>query len=70
MPIGDQDQRRVALAVTAMLGGGDQLVDLGRRQVFPLPQLRVGAPERNCPILAAWRDHLQVRFHRPYSGVC
>jgi hypothetical protein len=35
VPIGDQDQRRVALIVTAILGGGDQLVDLGGRQVFP-----------------------------------
>ena len=49
MPIRDQDQRRVALAVTAMLGDGDRLVDLGGRQV--LPRFGVGPSDWNCPIL-------------------
>ncbi len=30
MPIGDQDQGGITLAITATLGGGDQLLDLGR----------------------------------------
>ena len=50
MPIGDQDQRGITLAITATLGDGDQLIDLGRRQVFPRSQLGVGPPDRNCPI--------------------
>jgi hypothetical protein len=49
MPIGDQDQRGITLAITATLGDGDQLVDLGA-SVFPRSQLCVGPPDRNCPI--------------------
>ena len=56
MPIGDQDQGGITLAITATLGDSDQLVDLGGRQVFPRSQLGVGPPDRNCPIFVAWRE--------------
>jgi hypothetical protein len=37
MPEGDQDQRCVTVTVATIPGGLDQLLDLGRRQVFARP---------------------------------
>src|SRR5262245_56327320 len=66
MAVGDQDGRRVAVAVPGMLAGGIlETVDLLRGQIFPLPQIGVRWPaRRNCPIYdgrgaacAAWIFH-------------
>ena len=48
MPEGDQDQRCIAVTIAPILGGLDQLLYLFGSQVFPLPQLRIGRPEKNC----------------------
>jgi hypothetical protein len=48
MPEGDQDQRGITVTVTTIPGGLDQLLYLFGSQVFPLPQLRIGRPEKNC----------------------
>jgi len=52
MAVGDQDSRRVAVAVPGMLAGGIlETVHLLRGQIFALPQIGVARPpRRNCPI--------------------
>jgi hypothetical protein len=35
MPVGDQQHRGVAVTMAALLGGGDQALDLVSSQVFP-----------------------------------
>src|SRR5262245_58911318 len=49
MAVGDQDSRRVAVAVPG--SGILETVHLLRGQIFPLPQIDVARPtQRNCPI--------------------
>src|SRR5262249_28383379 len=52
MAVGDQDSRRVAVAVPGMLAGSIlETVHLLRGQILPLPQIGVARPaRRNCPI--------------------
>jgi hypothetical protein len=51
----------------AILGGLDQLFDLGRGQIFAAAHLGVGyAPGRlllDLPVFVAWLDQLQLRNH-------
>ena len=44
MPEGDQDQRGVPVTVAAIPGRLDQLLDLGRRQIFPRSKLGIWRP--------------------------
>ena len=68
--IGHEDHGRVAVTVTAAFaGGGDEEVNLPRCEIFPRPELKVGAPYRgNCPIFDGWHgvvgDWLGVEFAR------
>jgi len=52
MAVGDQDRRRVAVAVPGMLARGNlETLHLLRGQIFPLAQIDVARPvRRNCPI--------------------
>jgi len=72
MPEGNQDQRGVAVAVApASLGGFDQLLDFGRRQVFTGPQLGIWHPGRhNCPIYIAGLNQPQSRIHGHFLRYC
>jgi hypothetical protein len=50
MPERQQDDRRIALAVSVGLGGFNQSLDLGFGQVFPRPQFGIrDTPCRKCP---------------------
>src|SRR6516162_7450791 len=63
---GNQDQRSVSLAVAPQLGGGDQLLDLGRGQVFAGTHLSVWPSCRYFPINVVWLDQPQVRHHQHF----
>src|SRR5262249_56376744 len=54
VPEGNQDQRSVPVAVAPQLGGGDQLLDLGRGQVFAGAHLSVWLSCRYFPINGVW----------------
>ncbi len=47
MPEGNQDQRGVAVAIAAVPGRLDELVDLGRREIFACPKLAISGPNWN-----------------------
>src|SRR6516164_9165443 len=63
---GNQDQRSVPLAVAPHLGGGDQLLDLGRGQVFAGTHLSVWPSCEYFPINVVWLDQPQVRHHQHF----
>src|SRR6516164_9801941 len=48
------------------LGGGDQLLDLGRGQVFAGTHLSVWPSCRYFPINVVWLDQPQVRHHQHF----
>jgi hypothetical protein len=52
MTEGDQDQSGVAVAVSSLPRLFRQLLDFGRRQILPRPQLGIPRPDRRG---AAWR---------------
>ena len=53
--IGHQDHRGIPVAPSVALGGLEQPLDLGLRQVLAGPQVGVGAALRcNCSIYGAW----------------
>src|SRR6516164_8203907 len=66
VPEGNQDQRSVPMAVAPQLGGGDQLLDLGRGQVFAGTHLSVWPSCRYFPINVVWRDQPQARHHQHF----
>src|SRR5258706_5948317 len=57
-PVRDQDHDGVPMAVPVALGRGDQLIDLGWRQVFALPQFGILRPpwcaRANCTVFDGW----------------
>ena len=58
VPIGDQDHRRIAMAIaTALASRGHQRLDLGRRQIFARPAIDV-APSTWRP--QRFTDHSQL----------
>jgi hypothetical protein len=59
---GDQPGVPVPVAVAAP-GGGHELLDLGRRQVFLLTKLGIGGPDRHCPKNITWRHQAQACRH-------
>src|SRR5262245_43125217 len=55
VPIGDQDHRRIAMAVAAMLAGAvHQPLDLALGEIAP----------PNCQVLGVWGAVLGSRFYR------
>jgi hypothetical protein len=62
---GQEHHKRIAMAVTVLLDGLDQLLDLVGGQVFAGAQLRVRCTPRGaCSIFSGWRDQSQIRFCR------
>src|SRR5215469_7253472 len=66
VPEGNQDQRSVPVAVAPQLGGGDQLLDLGRGQVFAGTHRGIRFSCRYFPINVVWLDQPQVRHHQHF----
>src|SRR5215831_9266279 len=66
VPESNQDQRSVPVAVAPQLGGGDQLLDLGRGQVFAGAHLSVWLSCRYFLINVVWLDQPQVRHHQHF----
>src|SRR6516164_9506624 len=66
VPEGNQDQRSVPVAVAPQLGGGDQLLDLGRGQVFAGTHLGIRPSCRYFPINVVWPNQPQVRHHQHF----
>jgi len=63
VPIGEEDHRRVAVAVASSLPRrGDQRLDLGRRQIFARAQRGIASADRWCHRLA---NYPQIR---PFGG--
>jgi hypothetical protein len=56
--IAHEDHGRVAMPAPVVLGRGDQLIDLGGRQILALAQRRIGrAPQRSradCTVFSGW----------------
>jgi hypothetical protein len=67
MPIRHHDQAGIPQAPSAILGRLDQLLDLGRGEVFARAHLRIGQPARrgglNLPVFVTWLDKFQPRNH-------
>ena len=65
MPIGDENDSGVAVAPAALLGRGNQALDLIERKMLPRTQLSVWpAPSHashNCLYFGGWHDQAQVR---------
>jgi hypothetical protein len=69
VPEGDQDQRGVPMAVAAVPGGFDQLLDLRRGQVLARPQVSIGRPNRYSGRLVEMKAApISVRISGPSSG--
>src|SRR5262252_4170579 len=66
VPESNQDQRSVPVAVAPQLRSGDQLLDLGRRQVFAGTHLGIRFSCRYFPINDVWLDQPQVRHHQHF----
>ena len=47
MAIAREDQTGIPLAIAAIQGGLGSLLDLGRRQILPRPQLGIGRSTQN-----------------------
>ena len=61
VPVGHQDHRAVPVRPTVSLGGLEQPLDLGLRQVFAGTQVGVGTARRgNCSFFGGWRDQPEV----------
>jgi hypothetical protein len=76
VPVGDQEHSGVAVAPAALLGRGDQALDLIERKVLPRAQGSIwaapGHARRNCLFFGGWHDQAQVRAsslgNSPRSG--
>ena len=66
MPIGDQDQGGIALALgiglAALPRGLEELLDLVGCQVFALAQVGIDRAERHCPVLCVGATSLSLAF--------
>jgi hypothetical protein len=63
MPVSHEEYGGIPVAVSIVLCGLDQLINLGFGQVFSAAEFAVGLPPRgNCSFFDGWRDQLQVRF--------
>jgi hypothetical protein len=61
--VGEEDHRRVTMAVAVFPGGRKQGLDLAGGQVLAGPQIGVLLPLRsNCSFYFGWRDQLKVGF--------
>src|SRR3974390_2905365 len=72
--VGHDDEAGVPLSPAPVLGRFDQLLDLGRRQIFAAAQIGIGLPDRHDPrindlvrdnlaVFVTWLDQFQVRDH-------
>jgi len=71
--VGHDDQAGIPQAPAAVLGRLDQLLDLGRGQIFARAQIGISRPRRhnrridgglgcgNLPVFVTWLDQLQAR---------
>src|SRR6516164_5075073 len=66
VPESNQDQRSVPVAVAPQLRSRDQLLDLGRGQIFAGTHLGIRFSCRYFPINVVWLDHPQVRHHQHF----
>jgi hypothetical protein len=66
VPEGNQDQRSVSLAVAPQLRSRDQLLDLGRGQIFAGAHLGIRLSCRYFPINVVWLDQPRVRHHQHF----
>ena len=63
MPKGDQDHRRVAMAMAVLPCRSGKRLDFSLGQVLAGAQLTVLRPPRHhCSFFDGWRDQLQVRI--------
>ena len=64
MPIRHHDQAGIPQAPPAILGRLDQLLDLGRRQIFSAAHLGIGHATRcDLPVFVTWLDQFKTRNH-------
>lgn len=71
VPVGHKDHRAVAVPPSVALGGQEQSLDLGLRQVFAGAQVGIGsAPGCNCSFYGGGRDEPERRFGQGFGSLC
>src|SRR6516162_4637611 len=74
LAVGHDDEAGVPLPPAPALGRFDQLLDLGRCQIFAAAQIGIGLPDRhdprinvlvrgNLPVFVTWLDQFEARNH-------